>query len=736
MANYPLGLTNAREFIGSSRALSRGAHFTYEGASLEAVREGGGGARLSRALVSGDFFAVLGARPVMGRALTAEDDAHGAAPVVVLSHRAWRERFGGSADVIGQRIVLHEDGLAYTVVGVMPQGLDYPRGTDVWATILAAVPEANVQYVAVNVIGRLATGVTPVQAETEMTAFLNRPGTPSARRDLRGSVRLLPTLVLGETRPAVLVFAAASGLLLLITCVNVANLLLVRGLARAREMAVRIALGASRGRVIGQLLTEHGVLALAGGALGLLLAWGAVRSFVAFAPAGLPRLDEIQLDATAVLGAIVITGLAMLIFGLAPAITTSRVELQQVLSSGARQSASRGSRLATEALVAGQVALALLVLSAAALIGRSLMKLESADLSFESSRLLVGELALRYDRYDTPPRQQALLDRLLPEVAAIPGVVAVSPVVSAPFATAAWDGSPAREGQSAEEATSNPLLNMEVVTPNYFSTIGVPMVRGRRFTDEDRRGAPSVVILSETAARHYWPDGDPIGKRLVMRPGGTEPMLTVIGVVPDTRYRDLRTARPSIYFPLAQSFFPFTPTALVIRTTGAPDAMIPALRRVLQQTAPDVALASAKPFDDFLTVPLAQPRLNALLLAVFAAAAVLLAGVGLFAVMATMVRQRTREFGVRMALGATSGDVWRMVLRRGMLLAAGGTAMGLLGAVAANRLLAAMLYEVSPTDAPTLLLVALALLGVAALASLIPARSSTRIEPMLALRAE
>jgi predicted permease len=319
----------------------------------------------------------------------------------------------------------------------------------------------------------------------------------------------------------------------------------------------------------------------------------------------------------------------------------------------------------------------------------------------------------------------------------MPGVRGATPMVAVPFSgTHGWDGQLAAESQSAEEAATNPMLNMEVVAPGYFQTLGVPVLRGRGVTDADREGAPPVVVISESTARHYWPDQDPIGRRLTMGPAAAGRTFTVVGVVPDTRWRDLREARPSIYFPLAQSFFPFTPTMLAVRTSGPPADAVPALRRVLAEQAPGVALASAAPFETFLDVPLAQPRLNAMLLAVFAGAAVALAAVGLFGVMATLVRQRANELGVRMALGATAADVGRLVLRRGMTLAAAGTALGLLGALAANRLLGGMLFEVAPTDVPTLAAVALGLLGVAALASLAPARSSTRIEPAMALRAE
>ena len=728
---YPLGLDDALEFARRPRSLEQIAFFSYYGAAPKPIHDGDQIRNLSRALVSGTFFEVLGTRPLLGRALQAADDVQGAAPVMVLSYRAWQQRFGGDAQVLGRRVLTYDDGVAYTIVGVMPQGLDFPRGTDFWAPVVPSTAPKELYL-----IGRLAPGATGTSAMDELTTFFRRAEASPWQRGLRGAGQPLPRLILGDTRPALIVFAAAAGLLLLITCINVANLLLVRGLGRVREIAVRSALGAGRLQVIGQLLTENALLAIAGGGLGIAVAYVAIRLFVAVAPAGVPRLDEIALNTTALAGALGITGIAMLVFGLAPAIIASRVQIDQALRSDARQSASRRSRLGVDALVAGQVALALIVLSAAGLIARSLIKLERAELSFEPSRLLIGELTLRYDAYDDPTKQRAMLERLVSRLQPIPGVRAVSPVVAVPFSGAGgWDGKPAAEGQSAEEAAANPMLNMEVVAPAYFETFGIPVIRGRRFTDQDREGGPAVVMVSQSAARHYWPGEDPVGKRLTMGPD-LEWTGTVVGVVPDTRYRDLRNARPSIYFPLRQSFFPYVPMTLAIRTNGPPAELVAAIRRAIGESEPGVALASAAPFETFLAGPLAQPRLNALLLALFAAAAVTLAAVGLFGAVAAMVRQRTRELGVRMALGATTGDLRRMVLRRGLTITTLGSALGLLGALLANRLLSAMLYEVAPTDVATFTAVTGLLLGVATLAILIPARAITRIDPVIVLRAE
>lgn len=729
--NYSLGLDDARAFARRVRSVERVAFFSYYGAVPKPIRDGDQISRLSRTAVSGEFFEVLGARPVVGRALRAADDVSGAAPVAVLSYGIWQRRFGGDRTIVGRQLLTYDDGVSYTIIGVMPQGLEYPRGTDFWTPVVpSSLPKD------LYVIGRLAPGASATNARDELTAFFSRAEASPWQRNLRGVVHTLPRLVLGDTKPALIVFASAAALLLLITCINVANLLLVRGLARVREIAVRSALGAGRRHVIRQLLIENALLAVVGGALGVAVAAWAVRIFVAFAPAGVPRLDEIQLNAIALAGAIGITVLAMLIFAVAPAIITSRVDLARVLRSDARQSASRGARLATDALVVGQVALALLVLSAAGLIARSLMKLERAELSFEPSHLLIGDLALRYDQFDNAAKQRALLDRLVASLDATPGVRGVSPVVAVPFSgSGGWDGRPAAEGQSPAELTANPMLNMEVVTPAYFEALALQITRGRVFTDADREGAPTVVVISQSAARHYWPGADPLGKRLRMGPE-LERTVTVVGVVPDTRYRDLRDARPTVYFPLRQSFFPSMPMTLIVRTSGPPAAAVPAIRRAIGEAASGVALASAAPFATFLEGPLAQPRLNALLLALFAGAAVALAAVGLFGAMATMVRQRTRELGVRMALGATARELRSMVMRRGLAIAATGSVLGLLGAVLANRLLAAMLYDVTPTDLTTLAVVTGFLMTVAALASLIPAQWITRIDPMVALRTD
>jgi putative ABC transport system permease protein len=736
--NFPLRLSEAREFARRTQTLEGLAFFARWGALPIHVREGGRVFRLRRALVSGEFFAVLGARPALGRALGNADDVPGAQPVVVISYGAWQRNFGGDPHVIGRSLALYESGERRTIVGVMPQGLDYPRGTEVWAPVVPAAKPLgdDPAYAELDLLGRLRPNESMESARAELNAFIARSGGPAWRRQLTAVAHSFVSVALGEARPAVLAFAGAALLLLLITCVNVANLLLVRGLSRIREIAVRSALGASRARLVRQLLAESGLLALAGGVLGLVLAAMGVRVFVALAPAELPRLDEIHVNGIVIGAALCLTTATMFLFALAPALATSGVDVQTALRSGARQAGtSRRFRLITEALVGGQVAMALVVLAAAALITRSLIKLETLDLELDPSRLVIVELVLPFEQQiGQQQKELALLDRLLPRIAAIPGVKAVTPVLIHPFSgVGAYDGQPTAEGQTPDEARHNPMLNIEVVAPNYFETLGVPVLRGRPFSDTDRRGAASVAILSESAARHYWPTGDPIGRRLTM---GPDMRATIVGIVPDTRYRDLREARPSIYYALRQELFPVAPTTLVIRSNGVPALVVPAVRRAITEVDPNVAMASAASFKTLLDTPRAQPRLNALLLSTFALSALLLAAVGLYAVMATMVRQRIRELGVRMALGATPLELMRMVVRRGVLVATAGAAVGLAMALLTNQMLDSLLFQVSTTDALTLGIVTACLLAVAASASLIPARWTTRIDPVVALRTE
>ena len=730
----PLTLRSAREFAAQSRALRGVGWVAYEGAWPMAIRVGEDLTRMRRALVSGNYFDVLGARAELGRALQPSDDVVGADPVVVLSHDIWLSRFGGSSDVLGRTITIQEFGTTARIVGVMPQGLEYPARTEFWGAFTPArLRSANdtTSYTALTLVARLAPEVNARGAEDELAAFSARTGS-RVTRNLRGTSRPLLQTMLGDVRPAVIVFTVAAALLLLITCINVANLLLVRGLARSREIGVRTALGASRRQVIVQLLSENAVLSVAGGALGAGLAVGAVELLLAFAPHGISLLHAARVDGVALVGALAITTLAMLLAGVAPAVVTARPDIQAMLRSVGRDTGRRDARVTRELLVGAQMALAVLSLSAAALIGRSLVKMQGDPLGFDASHILVAELAIRFDRYPSVDAQLRQIEQVIAALQTTPNVQGVSPVVAMPFSgTAGWTGRARLPGQAAEQLAKNPQFNMDVVTPAYFTTMGMRALRGRLLTEADVKGAERVAVVSESMARRYWPNEDAVGKQFI---GPTT--LTVVGVVQDTRYRDLHEALPSVYFPLAQSVFPFAPTSLVIRTAGSPAAAVPSLRSVIDSAAAGVALTSAASFTSYMEGPLSVPRVNAFLLAVFALAAAALAGIGLFGVMATMVRLRTRELGLRLALGATPARIRWMVLGRGLSIAGAGGATGLAAAFLTNQLLSSLLYEVSATDLSAMAAVTLMLLSVAFIAVVGPAERSARVQPSVALRSE
>jgi predicted permease len=732
-SNFPLALKDARDFQRRSQTLGGIALVEFRGATLDPIRAGERVYPVRSSMVSGNFFDVLGSRAAIGRALRREDDVEGAAPVVLVSHRAWHERFGADSAIVGKSITMLYTGRSYTIVGVMPQGLEYPRGTDLWLPAIAYSSAGGfLEMLSFDLLARLRPGASTGQASAELTTFFARSDVP-ALHDVRGVAHPFAEVVLGDTRPAVLVVTLAAALLLFITCVNIANLLLVRVLGRVREFAVRSALGASRARLVVQLLTESAVLSVCGGVLGVGLAIAGVRAFIALAPAGVPRLDGVGVSGAAIVASLVMTSATMLLSSTAPAFFTSRVNAHDALRSGTRTSGSGRARTAAEVLVVAQVALAAVSLTTAALVARSFMRLQHAELSFEPEHLLVASLAMRGDQLGDPQRQRAAFDVVLKATQALPGVQAVSPVLNVPFVGSGGgiDGRLSLPGEGEEDAARNPMVNMEVATPNYFAVLGTPVLRGRSFNDEDREGATPVIVVSSSVARHFWPNSDPIGKRLA----GAGRELIVIGVVPDTRYRELQTPRPTVYFPLRQSPFPIVPTTLLIRTRVSPAEIVAALRaRVVAQ--PGVELVGAHSLETLLDVPRAQPRLNAVVLGLFAAAAVSLAAIGLFAVVATMVRQRTRELGIRMALGATAGDVHRMVIMRGLALGVAGAAVGIIGAVATSRMLSALLFEISPTDTATLISVAGVILSVAAVASFVPARFARRIDPIIALRSE
>jgi predicted permease len=733
--NVPLTLAELREFTGQSHALEEVAYHTFRGAATETFRTADRALQLRLSMVSGNWFDVLGADAALGRRFRAEDDVRGAVPLLVLSHRAWRQHFAGDSSVIGRQVTLATTGLSVEIVGVTPPGLEYPRGSDAW-TPLTAYSIANGSFELasneLDIVGRVAPGATREQARDELTAFFSRLTTPGWRSQARGVAHGFREMVLGDVRPAMRIVLLAAGMLLLIACVNVSNLLFIRSIDRSRELVVRAALGASRWRIVRHQLAETARIAVAAGIAGTIVAVTAVKLFIAFAPPGLSRLDSIAINASALLAAIGITVLSLIVSGLAPAVLVARVNAGDALRSGTKQSTGGRVRFVGELLVATQVGLAVVALSAAALVTRSFINLQRTDLNFDAQQLVAAELAVPQDRLAVKARYEDLHARLQDRLTSMPGVRNVTPVLSVPFIGSGGgiDGRVMLPGQSAEEMQRNPIVNMEIVSPSYFATVGTPVLQGRAFTDGDREGATAVMIVSASTARALWPGQDAIGKRIQM---GRNRELTVIGVVPDTRYRDLTSDRPSVYFPLAQSFFPVAPTKLLVRTEGAVSAAS-LIRRAVAEVDPGVTVGNVATLEEHLEGPIAQPRLNSMILGAFAVAALAMAAIGLFSVMSTMVRRRTREIGIRMALGATGRQVGGSVVLRGLLIATAGTLAGITAARATGSMMSALLYGIEPSDLATTACVGVAVLLVAVLATVVPATTGARVEPLLAMR--
>lgn len=712
----------------------------YNGAWPRAFSEGDRIVSLRTSPVSGGLFDALGTRPALGRLLRPEDDVVGAEPVVVLSHGAWRRLYGSDPDVLGRRLVLHGFGVSHAVVGVAPPGLEYPAGVDAWIPVVPfGTFGRDSTYALLHVVGRLAPGVSAAAARAEFETFLRQEVMPTGNAPMNardGAVHTLPVLITGDVRPILLAVAAAVGLLLLIACINVGNLLLVRAMRRSREIALRRALGAGYPQIVRHLLSESAVLAVLGGVAGLILAHVLLRTLVAIAPPELPQLDRLRLAGLPLGIATTVTLASTILFGLAPALWAARSDLANPLRAGGRAGDARSTQRARPTLVTCQVALALMVLAAAGLVSRSLARLQQLDMGFDVADLAILEFAWPWTKYDSVERVRALFDELTPAVRAIDGVEHVTPILITPFSgTGGWDGHFMIEGQSAAEAATNPYINLEVAGPDYFATFETPMLRGRGFTAADREGAPRVVVVNQAVAQRFWPGEEPTGKRVALHNTmNPDAWLTVVGVAGETRYRALREPAPTIYFPFAQSRW--AATMMAVRTADAAVAVIPAVRRAITDAAPDVLVWRAETMEQLVARQLAQPRTGALLLAAFIGIALLLAAIGIYGVVMLAVRHRTTELGVRLALGALPAQVRRLVLRDALIMIATGAAFGLAGAIAGTRLLGSLLFDVSPTDPLTLAAVCFVLLGVGLAAAYAPAGRATRIDPAAALRSD
>lgn len=733
-AHIPLDWQELQAFARETRTLSQVAAVDYHGTLPRLVQFGDTVASIPAALVTGGFFDVLGAKPLLGRLLRPEDDRYGAPFVAVISERLWRSAYGADPHVIGRRTRFYLRDM--TIVGVVAGALDFPRGAEMWASYPNYVQARDTLpwYAFFDVVGRLAPGASPSVTQQELGAFLARPDEPhSGARKLLGNslrpvVQPIRDVIVGDVRPLLRVVLGAVALLLLVTCINVAGLMLVQTLARRRELAVRAALGASRRRLGILGLADSAVLGTLASTLGMAAAWYAVRVFAAFAPPEIPRGHEIQLNvpvlaATVIVGAVIVIALACI-----PALIGARARILDALADRSGGS-SRHAHRVRALLVGSQVAASVAVLAAAGVLLRSFDSLAHRGLGFRPDHLIVARFGQTHSVGDLRAWQDVLA-RIVGDVRQVPGVEHATGLLQPPFREAGNDLAYSLPGDVPGAPTARPLVDYLGADPDYFATMGIPLKRGRTFSDGDRDGAPRVAVVDELLARQAWPGEDPIGKQI----GVGTTFYTVVGVVASTRYRDLLAPRATLYTPWAQSAL--SPQEIAIRTRGNPQTIIPAVREVVREADGRVYLADLTTMSARIDVSLAAQRLAAILLGAFATAILLLTGVGLYGVSAAFVRQRKRELGVRLALGATPAEAGRLVVRQGAMVVVIGTGAGLVLALAGGRVLRSVIYGVSARDPLALAAAVLAVLFVAVLALVLPALRASRVDPALALREE
>jgi putative ABC transport system permease protein len=694
----------------------------------------GGPEQLNGAVASFDALTLLGVEPILGRTFRPEEDTAASELVVVVSHSLWQRRFAGDRDVLGRTITL--DTQPATIVGVLPAGFDFPIIRDPEILAPLRIDRTNAcgrGCYTLRVIARLKSDVTFERAQADMDAIAARLEQDYPDENGGVGIRLVPLheQVVGPWRAALLVLLGSVGLVLLIACANVANLLLARATDREHELATRVALGASRARLLRQLLTESLMLAALGAAFGLVLGQWGVDLLVSLVPESVPRFQSVSVDGPtlAVTSAVaVISGLA---FGLLPGLRASSPSLQRSLKAGGRGAAAGGHRRFRDTLVVVEVALALTLLVGAGLLMRSFASLVRVDPGFDADNVLVSQLNLVGAGYDEAIERVSFVDRLLTRVRAMPGVEGAGVVYALPLGGADADANFTIEGRTPPRPQQEPVAWYRPVSHDYFETMKMRLARGRWFEATDEAEATPVVLINEAAAERYWPDEDPLRSRV--RIGGS--LRQVVGVVADTRHFGLDQApRPAMYFPYPQ--LPLRFTNLVVRTEGEPTALTPSVRRAVAEIDPTLALANVASMREVLSDTVAAPRVITTLLAVFALSALALAAIGLYGVMSYTVGQRRQEIGIRMALGAKAGDVVRWVVGHGMLLLVIGAALGLTFSLALSRFLESLLFGISATDPTTFLVGAVVLAAVALVACYVPGRRAASVDPVVALRHE
>jgi putative ABC transport system permease protein len=733
-----LVLADADFLAWRSQNQTADAAAAFDNASATLTGGDGPPERVPGSKVTDRFFDVLGARPLLGRVFQEGDDRPGAPKTAVLSHALWMRRYHGDPLIVGRTIPVSAE--PHLVIGVMPADFNDPRGgKEIWRILTMEPPRRRGPFY-LSAIARLKPGVSiaELRANLEVVAAGVKKQFPGPEHWTLDAVRLQDAVV-GDVRRILYVLLGAVGCLLLIATANVANLLLARAASREREMAVRGALGAARGRIVRQLMTESVVLGVASGIAGVALAFLGTRALIAVAPGGIPRLDEVGMSAPIFLFALSIASLCGLIFSVAPAIRASRTPLVDTLKEGGRV-AGASHRRVQRSLVVAEIALALMLSVGAGLMVRSFVALQRVSPGFEPSHLLTFRLSLPPTQYAKVDAQRAFFTQLLQRLEALPGVRSAGLTISLPPYLLAMTDNFRVEGQVIPPNQSAPLGPLVFANETYFATLGAPLLRGRFFTDRDDDKVPGVAIINETLAKQYFPGVDPVGRRL--RNGGPEQATgpdnkwnTIVGVVGDINYSGLAAApEPVVYFPFRQATT--NNQYVAIRTSTNPRSLEPAVQAVVAGLDTDLPVINLRTMDELMTDAVAPPRFRAILVSLFAVVGLLLAAIGIYGVMAYAVTERTHELGVRMALGADRRDVLRIVLGEAAWLAAGGVALGVAGALGATRLIGALLFGVTATDALTFCAIAMLLASTALVASYIPARRATQVDPMVALRYE
>jgi predicted permease len=699
--------------------------------------------RIEGRLVSANLFSLLGVEPQAGRAFLPEEDQPGRDRVVVLSHGLWQRRFGSDGKIIGRTLTLN--GESYTVVGVMPPGFQFPTREDQLWVPIAFTPQqaANRGRHYLEVVARLKPGVSLAQAQAEMSAIATRlQQQHTENTDLGAAITPLHEQVVGDIKPALLVLLGAVGFVLLIACANVANLLLARAAVRQKEITIRVALGASRSRLIRQFLTESVLLAVLGGAVGLLLSLWGVSLLKAFIPENISQVEAIMIDGRVLLFTLLVSLLTGLVFGLAPAAQASSLNLNETLKEGGRDSAagSRGNHIRS-LLVVMEVAFSLILLIGAGLLINSFLRLRNVDPGFRAKNLLTMQVVLPTFKYPDHTRRTAFYNELLGRIETLPGVKSAALTTNLPLYQQGNSISISAEGVPDPPTGQGrrPSVATRVVSPRYFQTMGIQLLQGRGFSDQDKVDSPAVAVVNETMARRFWPGQDPTGKRIT--PGSltsTDPddWITVVGVAKDVRQFELTAdPKPQMYLSYVQAGF-FAPSDLVVSTDLEPLGLAASVRKAVWEVDKDQPVSKIRTMEEIVSESVARQRFSMMLLGIFAALALVLAAVGIYGVMSYSVAQRTREFGIRMALGAQTRDVLKLAVGHGLKLVLIGIAIGLGAAFVLTRVMSSLLYGVSATDPLTFIAISLVLVGVAVVASFIPARHATKIDPMVALRYE